>query len=110
MVDTVRRIHKRMMEHLGDRLTINELSSAFHIAPTSFKECFRELYGDSVHAYLLDRRMERASEMLRSTSIPVFRIAEAVGYGSASQFGVEFKRRYAMSPLMYRRCAREKNV
>ena len=30
--------------------------------------------------------------------------------GSASQFGVEFKRRYAMSPLMYRRCAREKNV
>lgn len=110
MVDTVRRIHKHMMEHLGDRLTINELSAAFHIAPTSFKECFRELYGDSVHAYLLNRRMERASEMLRSTSIPVFRIAEAVGYGSASQFGVEFKRRYAMSPLMYRRCAREKNV
>ena len=110
LIDTVRRIHGHMMANLGDRLTIGELSAAFHIAPTSFKECFRELYGESVHAYLLDRRMERACQLLSTTSIPVFRIAESIGYGSASQFGVEFKRRYSLSPMAYRRAMREKNV
>ena len=99
-----------MLSNIGEKLTIDELSSRFRIAPTSFKECFRELYGESVHAYLLNRRMERACELLSATNLPVFRIAESVGYGSASQFGVEFKRRYSLSPLVYRRTQREKNV
>ena len=110
LVETVRRIHDYMLSNIGEKLTIDELSSRFRIAPTSFKECFRELYGESVHAYLLNRRMERACELLSATNLPVFRIAESVGYGSASQFGVEFKRRYSLSPLVYRRTQREKNV
>lgn len=108
LVETVRRIHDYMLDNLGEKLTINELSRRFRVAPTSFKECFRELYGESVHAYLLNRRMERACELLSGTNMPVFQIAETVGYGSASQFGVEFKRRYSRSPLVYRKS--EKNV
>ena len=110
VVETVRRIHGHMMDNLGEKLTISSLSEAFHIAPTSFKECFRELYGTSVHQYILGKRMERAGELLRSTAMPVFQVAETVGYGSPSQFGVEFKRRYSMSPLAYRRAMREKIV
>ena len=110
LVETVRRIHAYILDNLGERLTISELSRSFRIAPTSFKECFRELYGQSVHAYILGRRMERASELLSSTNMPVFQIAEAVGYGSASQFGVEFKRRYQLSPLVYRKRRSEKIV
>ena len=110
LVETVRRIHAYILDNLGERLTISELSRSFRIAPTSFKECFRELYGQSVHAYILGRRMERASELLSSTNMPVFQIAEAVGYGSASQFGVEFKRRYQLSPLVYRKRMSEKIV
>lgn len=108
LLETVRRIHRHMLDNLGERLTIGELSSEFHISATSFKECFRELYGQSVHAYLLGLRMERAGELLRTTAMPVFKVAESVGYGSASQFGVEFKRRYSMSPLAYRRAMSKK--
>lgn len=110
LVDTVRRVHTHMLCNLGEKLTISSLASEFHIAPTSFKECFRELYGQSVHAYLLNLRMERAAELLRTTDLAVFQIAESVGYGSASQFGVEFKRRYSLPPLAYRKRLKEKNV
>ena len=108
LIDTVKRIHRHMLDNLGERLTIGSLSSEFHISATSFKECFRELYGQSVHAYLLGRRMELAGELLRTTDMPVFKVAERAGYGSASQFGVEFKRRYSMSPQTYRKAMREK--
>ena len=108
LIDTVKRIHRHMLDNLGERLTIGSLSSEFHISATSFKECFRELYGQSVHAYLLGRRMELAGELLRMTDMPVFKVAERAGYGSASQFGVEFKRRYSMSPQTYRKAMREK--
>ena len=92
-----------MEEHLDEPLTIPALSRRACLSATTFKEGFRRLYGLPVHAWLRQRRMERAAELLRSSSLSVLGVAQSVGYGSASQFTAAFRRQYGVTPAQYRK-------
>ena len=61
------------------------------------------MYGQSIHAWLRDRRLERAAELLRASRLSVLGVAQAVGYGSASQFSAAFRQRYGTAPGQYRK-------
>ena len=104
--ETARRlaeIRRYMEEHLDQPLTIPSLSRQACLSTTAFKEGFRCLYGFPVHTWLRQRRMERAAELLRGSSLSVLGVAQSVGYGSASQFSAAFRRQYGMTPAMYRK-------
>ena len=104
--ETARRlaeIRRYMEEHLDEPLTIPFLSRRVCLSTTTFKEGFRRLYGLPVHTWLRQRRMERAAELLRDSSLSVLGVAQSVGYGSASQFSAAFHRQYGMTPAMYRK-------
>lgn len=92
-----------MEEHLDEPLSISDLSRRACLSATTFKEGFRRLYGLPVHTWLQQRRMERAAELLRDSSLSVLGVAQSVGYSSASQFSAAFRRQYGMSPTMYRK-------
>ena len=92
-----------MEEHLDEPLTISALSRRACLSATIFKAGFRRLYGLPVHAWLRQRRMERAAELLRSSSLSVLGVAQSVGYGSASQFTAAFRRQYGVTPAQYRK-------
>ena len=104
--ETARRlaeIRRYMEEHFDEPLTIPFLSRRACLSTTTFKEGFRRLYGLPVHTWLRQRRMERAAELLRDSSLSVLGVAQSVGYGSASQFSAAFHRQYGMTPAMYRK-------
>ena len=92
-----------MEEHLDEPLTIPALSRRACLSATTFKEGFRRLYGLPVHAWLRQRRMERAAELLRDSSLSVLGVAQSVGYSSASQFTAAFRRQYGVTPAQYRK-------
>ena len=92
-----------MEEHLDEPLTISTLSRRSCLSATTFKAGFRRLYGLPVHAWLRQRRMERAAELLRSSSLSVLGVAQSVGYSSASQFTAAFRRQYGVTPAQYRK-------
>ena len=95
---------RRYMEaHLDESLTIPALSRRACLSATTFKAGFRRLYGLPVHAWLRQRRMERAAELLRSSSLSVLGVAQSVGYSSASQFTAAFRRQYGVTPVQYRK-------
>ena len=96
-------IRRYMEEHLDEPLTISTLSRRACLSATTFKAGFRRLYGLPVHAWLRQRRMERAAELLRSSSLSVLGVAQSVGYGSASQFTAAFRRQYGVTPAQYRK-------
>ena len=104
--ETARRlaeIRRYMEEHLDEPLTIPALSRRACLSATTFKESFRRLYGLPVHAWLRQRRMERAAELLRSSSLSVLGVAQSVGFSSASQFTAAFRRQYGVTPAQYRK-------
>lgn len=102
-IGVVEQVRNYLMEHLDERLTIPQLAERFRISSTVLKACFRQIYGTSLHQYLLERRMEQAAELLSCTDQSVIQVAAAVGYNSPSQFGSTFKARYQMTPAQYRK-------
>lgn len=100
--EIVKRVHDHLLEHLGERITIDELSKSFHINPTTLKQTFREYYGNSVGAHVSEHRMERAAELLREGEMSVSEVAAAVGFASQSRFAEAFKKKYGTAPSEFR--------
>jgi two-component system response regulator YesN len=63
---------------------------------------FTENAGLGFRAYLRHLRLSKAADLLMGTDLSVGQIADAVGYGDASQFAKSFKRMYGVSPSRYR--------
>ena len=83
-------------------LDVRALARAAHLSPAHFSREFRRAFGDSPHAYLLTRRLERAAALLRTTDRSVADICLSVGLQSIGSFTTSFTRTYGMSPTAYR--------
>ena len=99
-------VARYMEEHLDEPLSIPQLSRRAFLSPTAFKAAFRQRYGLAVHAWLRQRRMERAAQLLRGSSLTVLEVAQSVGYSSGSQFTAAFRERYGTSPGKFRKMSK----
>jgi AraC-like DNA-binding protein len=84
-------------------LTVADLARAAGLSRAHFSHEFRRAFGESPHAYLLTRRLERAAAMLRTTDRSVATICVSVGLVGIGSFTTSFTRTYGMSPTAYRR-------
>ena len=75
--------------------------SAGHLA-----EVFTREVGVPPHRYLVERRVERATELLAGTDLPLTAIATELGFASSSHFSRVFKDLVRVTPRDYRRRAR----
>ena len=89
----------------AEPLTVADLAQAARLSPAHFSREFRRAFGETPHAYLLTRRLERAASMLRMTDRSVADICVAVGLASVGSFTTTFTRVYGMSPSAYRAAA-----
>ena len=105
-LETIRRVHEALTADLSSRITIDELSRRFLMNPSTMKEVFKTVYGQSIAAHIREHRMERAAELLHETDASMAEIAAAIGYESASKFSAGFRKAYGALPTEYRRAAR----
>ncbi len=85
-----------------ERLDVDDLARAAGLSRAHFSREFQRAFGESPHAYLLTRRLERAAALLRSTDHSVLDICLAVGLQSVGSFTTTFTRTYGLSPTAYR--------
>ena len=88
----------RYFEPLG----VEDLAEAAGLSRAHFSREFRRAFGESPHAYLLTRRLERAAALLRTTDRPVMEICLSVGLQSVGSFTTSFTRTFGVSPTAYR--------
>ena len=88
----------RYFEPLG----VDDLAAAAGLSRAHFSREFRRAFGESPHAYLLDRRLERAAALLRTTDRSVADICFSVGLRSVGSFTTSFTRTFRVSPTAYR--------
>jgi len=101
--EIIHRIHAYLVEHLADRVTIEDLSKQFLMNPTTLKKLFKAVYGMSIAAQMKQHRMEHAAKLLLQTNHSMAQIAFAIGYESQSRFTTAFKGTYGMLPSVYRK-------
>ena len=83
-------------------LGVDDLARAAGLSRAHFSREFKRTFGESPHAYLLGRRLERAAALLRATDRPVVEICFAVGLRSVGSFTTSFTRAYGVTPTAYR--------
>jgi transcriptional regulator GlxA family with amidase domain len=87
----------------AEPLDVDDLARAAGLSRAHFSREFRRAFGESPHAYLLTRRLERAAAMLRMTDRSVAEICFAVGLRSVGSFTSSFTRAYGGPPTAYRK-------
>jgi AraC-like DNA-binding protein len=83
-------------------LDVEDLARAAGLSRAHFSREFRRAFGESPHAYLLTRRLERAAALLRTTDRSVADVCLSVGLQSVGSFTTSFSRTYGRSPTAYR--------
>jgi len=83
-------------------LSVDDLARAAGLSRAHFSREFRRAFGESPHAYLLTRRLERAAALLRNTDRSVAEICFTVGLESVGSFTTTFTRTYGLPPTAYR--------
>jgi AraC-like DNA-binding protein len=85
-----------------EALSVDDLAAAAGLSRAHFSREFRRAFGESPHAYLLTRRLERAAALLRTTDRSVADICLSVGLQGIGSFTTSFTRTYGNSPTAYR--------
>ena len=83
-------------------ISLNKAAASVNLSPNHFSTIFNQETGQTFIEFLTEVRMERAKELLRSTSMKMSEIAFAVGYKDAHYFSYLFKKTQDCTPREYR--------
>lgn len=96
-------IHERYQEPIDlDQISREACLSRYH-----FLRLFREEFQTTPHQYLIDRRIEKAKELLRHRRLTVTDVCFEVGFQSLGSFSTLFRQRVGEPPVNYRKQQRQ---
>jgi len=100
-IQKIRQAKAIILERMTDPPSLEQLAVEIGLSLKKLKEGFKQLYGDTVFAYLLDHKMEEARRMLDSQKYNVNEVGLKLGYSTASHFITAFKKKYGTTPKKY---------
>jgi AraC family transcriptional regulator len=88
---------------LGQPIKLRELAALAGISARHFERAFRQSTGSSPHAYVMERRLQMARDLLiNEPELPIEQIALRLGFSSSSHFSSAFRRRIGFTPTNFR--------
>jgi AraC family transcriptional regulator len=90
-------------DHLSEDLSLSRIAAVTGISASHFKTLFRESAGVSVHQYVIQRRVERAKDLLMQDKHSIAEIALATGFSHQSHLARHMRRAVGLSPRAMKR-------
>ncbi len=87
-----------LIQHIGEPITIKELSRKVAINECYLKKGFKELFGTTVFDFYQSQRMEHAKYLLYEKGLSVTEVSLLLGYSSISHFSTAFKKHTGLKP------------
>ena len=87
-----------LLQHIGEPLTIRELSRKVAINECYLKKGFKELFGTTIFDFYQGQRMEHARYLLYEKGLSVTEVSLLLGYSSISHFSTAFKKHTGLKP------------
>ncbi len=92
------RAREILIQHIGEPITIKELSRKVAINECYLKKGFKELYGTTIFDFYQGQRMEHARYLLYEKGLGVTEVSMMLGYSSISHFSTAFKKQTGLKP------------
>ncbi len=99
----LRSINKLLLSWRGRTVVVADLADALDLSESSLRFHFRSAAGVSLGGYVQNFRINRAMELLRTTTLPISDIAYEAGFGSPQAFSRIFKKKSGCTPREYRK-------
>ncbi|MBR5308794.1 MAG: Cof-type HAD-IIB family hydrolase [Clostridia bacterium] len=101
------------LNHIINSCFMNDLTNAaiaemLFISERQLSRIALKHYGMSIRTAITDRRLVTAEKLLAGTDETVESIGSSVGYNSKSGFYRDFRKKYGITPIEYRKAARQK--
>ena len=98
----LKRVVEYVDRHLSGKITLLDLAAVAGLSRMHFASQFRAATGFRPHEYLLRRRIQRAEELLRQSTMTLVEIALTVGFQTQAHFTTVFKRFVGDTPFQWR--------
>lgn len=99
----LKRVCDAMSADFSAEVSLADMAQMVGVSYHHFCHAFKASMGMPPHQWLIEARVRRACELLRSTTDPITEIAAAVGYDDPTQLARVFRTRRGTTPMLYRR-------
>ena len=96
-------VTRSLQAHQAEEVSLSVLAEEFHLSAQYISQLFKNEIGVGFLTYLTNIRMERAKQLLLSTSLSIAEVSEQSGYGDYRVFTKVFKKAEGITPSQYRR-------
>ena len=98
----LKRVVEYVDHHLSGKITLLDLAAVAGLSRMHFASQFRAATGFRPHEYLLRRRIQRAEDLLRQSTMTLVEVALTVGFQTQAHFTTVFKRFVGDTPYQWR--------
>lgn len=102
-VEALNAARQHIINHLAEAPTIQQIARTIGLNQQKLKVGFRELFGETIYAFTLARRMDLAWRLLDQERQPIKIVAARVGYRCTASFARAFERHWGTLPSTLRR-------
>ena len=88
--------------HIQDEVTLVRLADLVHFNPSYLSRLFKQVMGMNLSDYIGEIRIKKAKQLLENPDLKINAVAEALGYGTATNFTRFFRKVTNMTPQEYR--------
>jgi AraC-like DNA-binding protein len=103
VLEHLRRARDHADRHYSEPLDVEQLAAVACLSKWHFHRLFAATYGVTPAAYLSQRRVERAQDLLRATNLTVTEVCHAVGFSSLGSFSSRFREVVGETPSEFQR-------
>ena len=88
--------------HYADELSLKDIADAGMMSIAQCNRCFNKMLNVTPYEYLIQYRLQKATNLLKDATLNVTEISEIVGFNNVTHFIQAFKKVYGISPKKYR--------
>jgi AraC family transcriptional regulator len=99
----MRRATEMLEAHLGGNIALQQVAEACELSVSHFARAFKESFRKPPYRWLLERRVDRARDLMTSSRLPLADIAVRCGFTDEPALNRSFKRTYGVTPGAWRR-------
>ncbi|HSV58417.1 MAG TPA: AraC family transcriptional regulator [Variovorax sp.] len=105
--DALQRVMAYVREHLHEEMSLNEAAAAAMLSPNYLAHLLKKQTQRTFTELVTERRLERAKELLLTSSARIGHIAQKCGFGDAVYFSRRFRQQVGSTPSQFRAAAHD---